>query len=621
MCGIAGAFNHDIGDLRPACAQRILQNRGPDGQGVYNDAHVTLIHTRLAVIDPSARGAQPMKSACGRYVIVFNGEIYNYRDLRRTLEADYPFTSQSDTEVVLACYARVGPAALDQLRGMFAFAIWDKTEATLFVARDRLGVKPLYFACADKKFAFASRPQALCALVPALSRAIDQQALRYFMEAGYVPAPYSIFEGVRKLEPGHFLTVTSQGVQSTRYWSTDNIDTDASLVHANEEELLDELDALIGESVRMRLMSDVPLGAFLSGGIDSSLVVAHMARLAQHPVRTFTLGFTDKAFDESGHAAAVASYLGTEHTCETLAVDDLLALMPTFVKQYDEPFFDYSAFSVMAVSRLARKSVTVALSGDGGDEAFGGYHYYRLMAGLQNAHRLPALMRRFGGGLLQSAPAQRLRWLGQVVTAECPASAYAFMRGVIKDAGHLMQPALVESTQPLSRLFAQRASALPRNLTFAEIGMRLDLNYTLPDDYLQKIDVGTMAFSLEAREPMLDHKLIEWAARLPLAWKLRNGTNKYLLRKLAYRYLPRHLLDRPKMGFGVPMARWLRGGLKAWGESLLHDNQALEALGLDGTATRSLWASHQDNKLQAHTALWSVLVLVQYYRTQLQTVS
>lgn len=620
MCGIAGAFKHDVSDLKPVCAQRVMQNRGPDGQGIYADADVTLIHTRLAVIDTSEMGAQPMQSACGRFVIVFNGEIYNYRKLRRNLEADYNFTSQSDTEVVLACYAKFGATAVDQLLGMFAFAIWDKLKASLFVARDRLGVKPLYFASSAKGFAFASRPQALCALVPSLDRAIDEQALRYFLEAGYVPAPYSIFKGIRKLEPGYFLTVTSRGVQSTRYWSTDNIGTDASLVRANEQELLDELDALVGESVRMRLVSDVPLGAFLSGGIDSSLVVAHMARLTQEPVRTFTIGFKDRAFDESAHAAAVASHLGTAHTCEMLAADDLLALMPTFVKHYDEPFFDYSAFSVMAVSRLARRSVTVALSGDGGDEAFGGYHYYRLMAGLQKAHCFPARLRRLGGSALQFAPAQRLRWLGQAISAQGPASAYAFMRGVIKDARHLMQPALAESTQPLSSLFAQRASALPQNLSFAEIGMRLDLGYTLPDDYLQKVDLGTMAFSLEAREPMLDHKIVEWAARLPLAWKLRGGTNKYLLRKLAYRYLPRNLLDRPKMGFGVPMARWLRGGLKAWGESLLHDHQALEALGLDGRATRSLWSAHQENKLQAHTALWSVLVLVQYYRTQFQAV-
>lgn len=621
MCGIAGAFNIAYSELCPNKAQQVLRSRGPDGSGVFTEKGVTFIHTRLAVIDLSEHASQPMTSSCGRYVIVFNGEIYNYQELRRQIEGSYDFASRSDTEVILAYYSKFGPKVLDHLRGMFAFAIWDKALNELFVARDRLGVKPLYFASIGNGFAFASRPQALCELVPGLNRAIDKQALRYFMEAGYVPAPYSIFEGVRKLEPGHCLTVTSEGVSKTQYWSVDTINVDESLVNVKENTLLDELDALVGESVRMRLVSDVPVGAFLSGGIDSSLVVAHMMRHTQGPVRTFTIGFQDKNFDESPHAAAVAAHLGTAHTCEILAVDDLLALMPTFIKQYDEPFFDYSAFPVMAVSRLARSSVTVSLSGDGGDEAFGGYHYYRMMAGLEKAHQLPPMFRKLASAAAQIAPVQRLRWLGRVVAADGPASAYAFMRGVIKDASNLMQPALLESTQPLSHLFTQRVAALPKSLSYAEIGMRLDLAYTLPDDYLQKVDVGSMAFSLEARDPLLDHTIIEWAAKLPLNWKLRNGTNKYLLRQLAYRYVPREILDRPKMGFGVPMAQWLRGGLKSWGESLLKDNQALDALGLDALAVKSLWTAHQENKVQAHTALWSVLVLVQFYKTQFEPVA
>jgi asparagine synthase (glutamine-hydrolysing) len=273
----------------------------------------------------------------------------------------------------------------------------------------------------------------------------------------------------------------------------------------------------------------------------------------------------------------------------------------------------------MAVSRLARRSVTVSLSGDGGDEAFGGYHYYRMMAGLERAHHLPAALRKLAGSALQHAPVQRMRWLGQVVAANGAAPAYAFMRGVIKDASHLMQPSLLAATQPLSHLFAQRVARLPEDLPYAELGMRLDLAYTLPDDYLQKVDVGSMAFSLEARDPLLDHTIIEWAAKLPLGWKLRNGTNKYLLRKLAYRYVPREILDRPKMGFGVPMAEWLRGGLRVWGESLLADDAAFEALGLDAQAVRSLWDAHQSNALQAHTALWSVLVLLQFYRSQFES--
>ena len=618
MCGIAGTVFGEVSQLDIEKTLEELQNRGPDGQGVLQEKNLTFVHTRLSIIDLSEQASQPMVSSCGRYVIVFNGEIYNYRELRLNLKAHYSFHSQSDTEVILALFSRLGTGMLQHLRGMFALAIWDRHSEELFVARDRLGVKPLYFASCGEQFSFASRPKVLCKLMPNVNRTIDKQALRYFLEAGYIPAPFSIFEGVRKLEPGSYLTVTRQGVVKQRYWTTDHIETDHSLATVAEDVLLNELDELIEESVRLRLVSDVAVGAFLSGGIDSSLVSAYMMKHVRSPVKTFTVGFEDKAFDESCDAAAVATSLGTVHTSETLAVDELMALMPTFVKQYDEPFFDYSAFPVMAVSRLARKSVTVSLSGDGGDEAFGGYHYYQIMQGLERARHFPFAVRRLLGAAMQKLPIQRFRWLGKILATKSPASAYAFMRGVIKDAGGIMKPSLTAGTQSLGDLFAARARAMPKNLSYAELAMRLDLAYTLPDDYLQKVDVGSMAFSLEARDPLLDHTIIEWAAKLPLLWKIRNGTNKYLLRELAYRYVPRNILDRKKMGFSVPMAHWLRTGLKDWAEALLADDDAFEALQLNAKEVRSLWIAHQSSELQAHTVLWSVLVLLQFYRSQLE---
>lgn len=619
MCGIAGMAYANMPDKYAEQVLSSLFNRGPDGHGLYRDDGITLLHARLSIIDLTDNAAQPMTSSCGRYVIVFNGEIYNFDELRNRLDSSYAFHSKSDTEVILAYYAKFGRGVLDHIRGMFAFAIWDKIKEELFVARDRLGVKPLYYGSIGQSFVFASRPQALCQMIPDYKRSINKQALRYFLEAGYVPAPYSIYEGISKLEPGHYLTVTKLGVVKSKYWSVDNVETDSSLLSVAEEVLLDELDAMIDESVRLRLVSDVPVGAFLSGGIDSSLVAAMMMKHTSVPVRTFTIGFQDKSFDESNFAADVAAHLGTSHTCEMLEVDDLLDLMPTFVKQYDEPFFDYSAFPVMAVSRLARRFVTVSLSGDGGDEAFGGYHYYGLMNRLQRVHQLPHGLRKLIGASMQFAPHQRIRWLGEIISAKGAAQAYAFMRGVIKDASHLMRQDFLANTQPLAHLFSQRSLLHPDKLSYAETGMRLDIAYTLPDDYLQKVDVGSMAFSLEARDPLLDHKLFEWAAKLPLEWKIRNGENKYLLRKLAYRYIPREILDRPKMGFGVPMEKWLRGGLRTWGESLLADDDALHALELDADAVRSLWMAHQENKLQAHTALWSVLVALQFYRTQFES--
>jgi asparagine synthase (glutamine-hydrolysing) len=616
MCGIAGAVFGETAVAVAEAAARSLSRRGPDGSGILREDGVTLVHARLAVIDLSDFAAQPMTSACGRFTIVFNGEIYNHAQLRAEYCAGYAFQSHSDTEVLLACFASLGPAMLEHLVGMFAFAIWDRAKAELFVVRDRLGVKPLYYtnSLADT-FVFASRPTALFAMAPQLRRTIDRQALRYYYEAGYVPAPLSIFAGVAKLEPGHYLVVSANAIVKTQYWSADRVATDDSLARCDESRLLDQLDALVSESVRARMVSDVPIGAFLSGGIDSSLVVAMMARHASQPVHTFTIGFTDKAFDESDHALEVARHLGTVHTCENLAVDALLELMPSFIREYDEPFFDYSAFPVMAVSRLARRSVTVSLSGDGGDEAFGGYHYYKIMQHLETAHRLPQWLR---NGLRHTARkfgSKKVSWLGEIVACPGPAAAFAFMRGTIKGDGALMNQALRDDTLTLAALFEQRLRGLADSLSYPEIGMRLDLAFTLPDDYLQKVDVGSMAFSLEARDPLLDHRIIEWAARLPLAWKLRPGSFKYLLRKLAYRYVPQALLDRPKMGFGVPVGDWLRGGLRQWGQSLLDDDEAFVALELDPLYVRKMWQDHQSGAARSHSALWTVLVALQFYRS------
>jgi asparagine synthase (glutamine-hydrolysing) len=620
MCGIAGfiSFENELSTNSINEALRVLNTRGPDGKNVLQLGAATLLHTRLAVIDISNHASQPMLSNCNRYSIVFNGEIYNYQDLRKDIETEYKFSSNSDTEVILAYYIKYGVGMLKYFRGMFAFAIWDKLKDELLVVRDRLGVKPLYYSKVNNDFIFASRPSALTALIPEFKQTIDKQSLRYYLEAGYVPAPFSIFEGIYKLEPGYYLTYSKLEIKKVCYWSASNVAIDESLAHADENNLIDELDGLIEESVKLRMVSDVKIGAFLSGGIDSSLVTAYMARNSTQPINTFTIGFKEKSFNESIFAADVAKHLGTNHTCEILSSDDLLGLIPTFIQNYDEPFFDYSAFPVMAVSRLAKKSVTVSLSGDGGDESFGGYHYYSLMKNLQYAHTLPYSIRKVIGRSLMCAPYYKIRLLGNLLLERSPASAFAFMRGVIKDFSNIMQPSLLHSTEPLSSLFTKKLQEFPPGLGFADIGMRLDTSYTLADDYLQKVDIGSMAFSLEARDPLLDHKIVEWAARLPLKFKLRGNTKKYLLRQLAYRYIPSNILERPKMGFSVPMAQWLRGELKPWGAALLEDSQSFEALGINANAVRSIWGKHQSNQLQAHTPLWSVLTMLQFYQANIR---
>ena len=620
MCGIVGAVSlHDPGRLewlRLEASLETLARRGPDATGIHEDAHVRLGHRRLAIIDERTTANQPMLSACGRYVIVFNGEVYNFGELRSSLAPAGGWRSDSDTETILQAYVELGPACLDRFHGMFAFAIWDKIGKKLFLARDRLGVKPLYFAQSAGFLAFASRPGALRALVPDLALDIDQQALRWYLESGYVPAPHSIYQGVRKLCPGEYLIFDLAGVQLRRYWSLDEVGIDTRADARGEDDLLDELSQLVDRSVRWRLVSSVPVGAFLSGGIDSSLVVSRMARIAGPGVRTFTIGFSDEAYDESSQAQEIARLLGTQHRSELLTAQSLLDLLPAFVSEFDEPFYDYSALATMAVSRLAARDVKVALSGDGGDEAFGGYHYYRAVALMKNAYRAPAVVRKLLAAGLRHMPGN-LGLAGWALRQDSITGAFAYARSVIKHRDRIMVDSLRSNTRSLASLFAESAQRFSATLSAEEAAMRLDLRYTLPDDYLQKVDVASMAFSLEAREPLLDHSIIEWAARLPTHWKLRDGRNKYLLRQLVYRDLPRDLMDRPKRGFGVPMASWLRGELRDWCLALLSDSHAMEQLGLEPIAVRALWHAHQARETEAASTLWAVLMLLAFHRVHI----
>ena len=616
MCGIAGVVDFGQGPIDLdglACALELLHHRGPDDQGVWVEGGVALGHRRLSILDLSRLGHQPMLSRDGRYVIIFNGEIYNFKFLRQQLSGNWK--SESDTEVLLEAYARWGPGCLSRLNGMFAFAIWDRHQRTLFAARDRLGVKPFYYSNEHNRFSFASRPNPLNALA-SHRQGLDPVAIRIFLEAGYIPSPYSAQIGIRKLPPAHYLTASATGVDIRRYWDFRNIPIDDSLASRKEDDLLDELDELTTACVQARLVSDVPLGAFLSGGIDSSLVVALMTKCSSSPVRTFTIGFDDPAYNESQHAAAVATHLGTDHHCEYLNVDDLLKLLPRFHEEYDEPFSDHSAFPTMAVSRLARQHVTVSLSGDGGDELFGGYHYYRIAKQIGRLFALGRFPRMMTSKMLRMVPRHDFKLLAAALNEKDIASSYAFIRSIAKDFSQLFVDPAPSDGPGLRDLFSADARTHARDISNADTAMRLDLGFVLPEGYLQKVDVGSMAFSLESRDPLLDYRLVEWAMRLPVQYKLRGGTNKYLLRKLAYRYVPQAILDRPKQGFGVPMERWLRGPLKQWALERLGESTLLDALGLNQKKVQELFKLHCSGERNAHPLLWAILVLIEFASRQ-----
>jgi len=615
VCGLVGwigPIGDEPDDNAMQAAALTLVNRGPDSHGAWRDAGVALAHRRLAVLDVSAAGAQPMMSRSGRYVIVHNGEVYNFLELRDSIAGTgYRWRSESDTEVIVEAYERWGAACLRRLNGMFAFAIYDRKSGELFVARDRLGVKPLYYSWDSRtsRFSFASRPRAILAL-DSRTHALSGEALRSYTEAGFIATPRSIYADISKLPAGHFALVSRERMQITRYWDMQSSESITPSGHT-QDELLEELDELTDSSVRRRLISDVPLGAFLSGGLDSAIVVAKMAKFSRSPVKAFTIGFDSPGLDESAAAATIARHLGVEHTIERLATSDLLALFEPFFAEFDEPFADSSAFPTMAVARLARRTVTVSLSGDGGDELFAGYHYYRLARDIAYAMRVPQPIRIAASRMLRSF-GHRGALLAGALKEPTLVRAYAYCRGVQKDFS-----AAFDWTGYPGESHGEYLERLSLSLTGAaddpvRLAAELDIKTILPDDYLHKVDGGTMAFSLEAREPWLDVHLVEWATALGSDWKLRRGQSKYLWRRLAQRYLPPDIVKGGKRGFEVPMADWLRDPLKAWACERLFDPVLYQTLPVDRAAVERIFAEHASGRRNAHPFLWMLIVLAEF---------
>ena len=635
MCGIIGIRAHGASTFDRRKLEQMtdmLAHRGPDGHGVWAtpDATVGLGHRRLAIIDRSALGSQPMVSASGRFVISFNGEIYNFISLRTELaKCGARFRGESDTEVMLAAIETWGfTSALQRAAGMFAMGVWDEEDRVLYLARDRIGIKPLYYASSGAGTAFASEIRPLVHWLGKLPP-LSKRGLQEYLRLGYVPAPLTIFENVAKLPPATILRVTADGAQAPEvYWSLLANTCAASIERSHDEpSLRAQLEEMLDRSVREHMIADVPLGAFLSGGIDSSTVVALMQRSSTRPVRTFTIGFGEAGFDESKHAAAVARQLGTDHTELTVTDAEARDLIPIVPSVYDEPFADASQLPTMAVSRLARTQVTVALSGDGGDELFAGYDRYPFVAEMwRRIGRTPAMLRRPAAGFLRTLPAERWNALFRCFGRVLPSGCIPVLAGqkIYKGAALLG----AESVEALSRAMVaqwavpelmlgprmrpeETARDVDCNAGLDTIDRQIlwDMANYLPDDILTKVDRASMHYGLEARVPLLDHRIIEFALGLPITMKIREGTGKWLLRQVLYRHVPQEVVDRPKMGFNVPIAAWLRGPLRPWAQSLLDAKRIRQEGLLDEHTVAQTWHAHLTGAVDRGSSLWTLLML------------
>lgn len=652
MCGFAGF----LGAARwcdAAQGTALLQgmadpifSRGPDDAGYWFaplvGGGIGLAHRRLAILDLSPAGHQPMASTSGRFVLAFNGEVYNHLDLRKELGGSMVWRGHSDTETLLAGFEAWGVrGTLERCIGMFAIALWDQKEQSLTLARDRLGEKPLYYGWQGRGdeacFLFGSELKALKAH-PAFATAINRDALALLMRHNYINAPHSIYQGIYKLPPGHMLNLSLQRREPvlTAYWSLPAV-VEAGVAQpftGTGKQAVDALEVLLKSAVQQQMLADVPLGAFLSGGIDSSTIVALMQAQSDRPVKTFTIGFHEEGYNEAVHAKAVAQHLGTEHTELYVTPQQALDVIPKLPSLYCEPFSDSSQIPTFLVSQLARQKVTVALSGDAGDELFGGYSRYTLAQNLWNkAARIPLPVRRVAAACIKTLPVAG--WNAGIAPLR-PLLPSSLRQANMGDKLH--KGAALLSARQIDELYAQlvshwepqglvlgaqepatmlRGQRLPlKGLSNIERMMALDAITYLPGDILTKVDRAAMSVGLETRVPFLDHRVVEFACGLPMQYKLQGGVGKWALRQVLYRHVPKALIERPKMGFGVPIDSWLRGPLRDWVEDLLDENKLRQQGYFNPTPIRQKWAEHLSGKRNWQHHLWDVLMFQAWLEAQ-----
>jgi len=646
MCGITGVIDTVLGQDLEYCINRMadtLIHRGPDDGGVWVDINegVALGHRRLSILDLSPAGHQPMVSTNGRYVIAFNGEIYNHIEMRRLLRSacnDYKWRGHSDTETLLACFEQWGiEATLSHCVGMFAIALWDRDTRTLTLARDRFGEKPLYYGWGGNAVVFGSELKALRA-APDFSNPVNRRALAEFIRFCYVPAPLSIYEGIYKLEPGCFLTLSGlpqhnatrndmsglrgegAGFYIRHYWSIDDtVKAGQDTLFTDERDALEALEGQLDKAVRLQMLADVPLGAFLSGGIDSSMIVALMQKQSAVTVKTFTVGLEEAGFDESPHARAVAKHLGTDHHELFVSANEAQDVILQLPQMYDEPFADSSQIPTHLVCKMARQHVTVALSGDAGDELFGGYNRYFWGERIWNKLSwMPYQLRKRLGRSIRTVPVRGWDALsGLVGVPRLGDRAYKLSERLsrVRNMDDLYWSLVTEWADPGlvvkgggSQQEDTQGHGDAEGLSSVERMMYWDSNTYLPDDILCKVDRAAMSASLETRVPFLDHRVAELAWRLPLSMKIRGNEGKWALRQILYKHVPRELIERPKAGFAIPVGQWIRGPLREWAEALLSQDRLEQEGYFYPVLIRQKWVEHLSGRHDHTPSLWSILM-------------
>ncbi|AGE25019.1 asparagine synthase (glutamine-hydrolyzing) [Pseudomonas poae] len=643
MCGFSGIFQAGNDDLVSVITRMndALTHRGPDDRGVWVDDNVGLAlgHRRLAIVELSEAGHQPMYSSCGRFVIAFNGEIYNHAELRRKLDIEGlsppVWRGNSDTEVLVTGLARWGvEKTLQASVGMFAFALWDRQEQVLTLARDRMGEKPLYYGWQDDTLLLGSELKAIKAF-PQFIWEVDRNALALLLRHNCIPAPYSIYKGIAKLEPGHYVMLALNNLPAAKaavpqaYWRFNDAVANgiANPFQGTPEQATDLLEAQLRSTIGQQMLADVPLGAFLSGGVDSSTIVAMMQAQSTQPVLTFTIGFDEGGYDEATHAKAVARHLGTQHTELYVRPEDALAMIARLPSMYCEPFSDSSQIPTFLVSQMASKHLKVVLSGDGGDELFGGYNRYLTAKKVwSKMQQLPPFARQLSAELLRSLSPSSWDTLFHIFKPLLPRRLHLSTPGdkahklseVLKLAdghefyhrlnSHWADPASVVIDGKEPKTIFTDSSRWPQTNSFEHWMMAMDAQTYMSDDIMVKLDRATMAASIEGRVPLLDHRIVELAWRMPLDLKIRNGQGKWLLREVLYRHVPKELIERPKQGFGIPLDSWLRGPLRDWAEELLSEDRLRSEGYFHAEPIRHKWAEHLSGKKNWQHHLWDILM-------------